>query len=352
MLPAGHGDALWIEYGDGKDCRRWLVDCGTRQTATHLMRRVEQVPEKDRELELFVMSHIDSDHIGGALPFLRAAKQGLRFRDLWFNGWRHISSQLGARQGEMFSTAIEDLDLPWNEWRESKAIVVDGDALPVHTLPGGMKLTLLSPGPEQLRRLAPSWARELKRYGLEPGSQVDYSRFLKGTPSTSTDVDQLADTPFNPDSAVANGSSIAFLAEFGGASVLFAADAYSPVLTASVKRLIVDRGPERLRLDALKLPHHGSQNNLSVDLLNLLDCQNYLFSSNGDHFYHPDRQAVARTIKYGKYREIHPMVHFNYRSRYTEVWSRPDLQEKYEYTAHYPETEAPGLRISLLADNR
>ena len=167
----------------------------------------------------------------------------------------------------MFSTAIEDLDLPWNEWREREAIVLDDGALPVCTLHGGMKLTLLSPGPEQLRRLAPEWARELKRYGLEPGSRVDYSRFLKGTPATSTDVDQLADKPFNADLAVANGSSIAFLAEFGGASVLLAADAYAPILTASVKRLIVDRGLERLRLDLFKLPHHGSQNNLSAELL-------------------------------------------------------------------------------------
>jgi hypothetical protein len=74
MLPAGHGDALWIEYGDGKDCCRWLVDCGTQQTAAHLMKRVEQVPERERELQLFVMSHIDSDHIGGALPFLRPSR--------------------------------------------------------------------------------------------------------------------------------------------------------------------------------------------------------------------------------------------------------------------------------------
>jgi beta-lactamase superfamily II metal-dependent hydrolase len=348
MLPAGHGDALWIEYGKGKDCRRWLVDCGTRQTSTHLMRRVEQVPERDRELELFVMSHIDSDHIGGALPFLRAVKQGLRFRDLWFNGWRHISSQLGARQGEMFSTAIEDLDLPWNEWRESEAIVVDGGALPVCTLPGGMKLTLLSPGPEQLRRLAPGWTRELKRYGLEPGSRVDYSRFLKGTPSSSTDVDQLADTPFNSDAAAANGSSIAFLAEFGPVSVLFGADAYAPILVASIKRMLADRGLQRLPVNAFKLPHHGSQNNLSSELLRLIDCPNYLFSSNGDYFYHPDRQAVARVIKAGGQQ---PVLHFNYKSRYNEVWSRPDLQEKYGYTTQYPEAESPGLRISLLRDD-
>jgi len=349
MLPAGHGDALWIEYGHGKDCRRWLVDCGTQQTAAHLMRRVGQIPEKNRELELFVMSHIDSDHIGGALPFLRAAKQGLRLRDLWFNGWRHISRQLGARQGEMFSTAIEDLDLPWNEWREREAIVVEGGALPVCTLPGGMKLTLLSPGSAELRRLAPVWTRELKRHGLEPGSRVDYSRFLKGTPSTSTDVDQLADTPFNGDTAAANGSSIAFLAEFGGASVLFGADAYAPTLVASIQRLLGERGLERLRLDAFKLPHHGSQNNLSSELMNLIDCRNYLFSSNGDHFYHPDRQVVARVIKYGGNQ---PSLHFNYRSRYTEVWSGPALQEKYGFKTHYPDAAAPGLRISLVNSDR
>jgi hypothetical protein len=349
MLPAGHGDALWIEYGDEDQCFRCLVDCGTQQTAAHLMKRIEQLPDKDRELELFVMSHVDSDHIGGALPFLlRAARQGLRFGDLWFNGWRHISGRLGARQGEMFSTAINELDLPWNEWQERRAIVVDTNALPVCTLAGGMKLTLLSPGPEQLRRLAPEWTRELKRYGLEPGSRVDYSRFLRGTPSTSTDVYQLADTPFNRDTAVANGSSIAFLAEFNGASVLFGADAYASTLIASIQRLLGERGLERLRLDAFKLPHHGSQNNLSSELMNLVDCRNYLFSTNGDHFYHPDRQAVARVIKAGGQQSA---LHFNYKSRYNEVWSRPDLQEKYGYTTHYPEAEAPGLRISLLRDD-
>ena len=93
------------------------------------------------------MSHIDSRPHWRSIAVPARAKQGLRFRDLWFNGWRHISGQLGARQGEMFSIAIEDLDLPWNEWREREAIVLDDAALPVCTLRGGMKLTLLSPGP-------------------------------------------------------------------------------------------------------------------------------------------------------------------------------------------------------------
>jgi hypothetical protein len=346
MLPAGHGDALWIEYGDADVCHRWLIDCGTQQTAPNLLRRVEQIPKSERMLELFVMTHIDSDHIGGALPFLRAAREGLRFGDVWFNGWRHLSGRLGARQGEAFSTAIEDLRLPWNAWREGNAIAIDGETLPEHVLPGGMKLTLLSPAPRELKKLAPVWVQELKRYGLEPGSRVDYSRFLKGTPSTSTNVDELADAPFSGDAGAPNGTSIALLAEFGGAAAVLGADAYAPVLAASIKRLLQQRGIDRLKVDVFKLAHHGSQNNLNKDLLALLDCRHYLLSTNGDYFCHPDRQAIGRIVKYGGAR---PTLHFNYRTRYNDVWAQPDLQEKYSYAAHFPEADTQGLAVSLVA---
>ncbi len=347
MLPAANGDALWIEYGDAAETHRWLIDCGTAATAKPLLARVEEVPANERRLELFVMTHIDADHIGAALPLLGAVKRGLGIRDVWFNGWRHLSGRLGARQGEMFSSAIQDLELPWNAWRDGDAIVIDGeDLLPTQTLPGGMKLTLLSPTPEQLRKLAPVWTRELKRYGLEPGARIDYSRFLKGAPSTSTDVDALADEPFSDDAGAPNGTSIALLAEFGGVTALFGADAYASVLAASVGRLLKERKIDRLRVDAFKLAHHGSKNNLSTELLELFDCNRYLLSSNGDHFCHPDRQAVARVIKSGGSR---PALHFNYRSRFNDVWERADLQEKYGYAAHYPASGASGMRVSLLA---
>lgn len=346
MLPAGHGDCLWIEYGDNGATHRLLIDGGTQASASGLLKHVDALPARDRQLELLMLSHIDSDHIGGVLPLMKAVQQGLRVGDVWFNGWRHLSGQLGSKQGEMFSTAIEDLHLPWNAWRQGQAIVVDGDTLPSATLPGGMTLTLLSPMPEQLAKLAPAWKQELKKAGLVPGSRVDYSRFLKGSPSTSTDVDKLADTPFDGDSAPANGSSIAVLAEFGGASVLFGADAHDPVLRESVRRLLRERGVDRLKLDALKVSHHASQNNLSKELLALIDCKRYCISTNGDYFCHPDREAIGRVIKYGGKR---PELHFNYLSRYNEVWKRADLQERYKYSARYPQQADEGVGVSLLS---
>ena len=340
-----------------------LIDCGTQATSKALLARVDAVPENERFLELFVLSHIDSDHIGGALPLFKAVKHGLRFGDLWFNGWRHISGQLGARQGEMFSTAILDFELPWNLWRDGASILRDDvpsehelseEELPEHVLPGGMRLTLLSPTRAQLTKLAPIWTRELKRYGLTPGARVDYGKFLKGTPSTIADaaalqdIDGLADVKFGGDNGAPNGTSIALLAEFGGASVLLGADAHAPVLSAAIDKLVRKRGGDRLKLDLFKVSHHGSQNNVSSDLIKKLDCPRYLISTNGDHFYHPDRQAIARILKYGGERKD---LFFNYNSKFNQVWGDDALasvRERYNATTSYPSSEQPGIVVALL----
>jgi len=354
-LPAGNGDALWIEYGADGVTNRVLVDCGTPATSKPLLARTDLLPENERFLELLVLSHIDADHIGGALPFLKAFKRGLRVGDVWFNGWRHISGQLTALQGEMFSTAIQDFELPWNVWRDGKTIVVDGASeLPTHRLPGGMTLTLLSPRRAELEKLKPVWVRELKRYGLEPGGRVDFSRFLRGTPSTIADaaaladIDALADAPFGGDGGAPNGTSIALLAEFKGARALLAADAHAPVLVESIKTLLRQSGDARLKIDLYKVSHHGSQNNVSAELIQLLDCPRYLVSTNGDHFYHPDRQAMARILKYGGDGKT---VYFNYHDKYNEVWGADVLaatRTKYGCTTVYPSVNQPGIVVPLL----
>jgi hypothetical protein len=353
-LPAGHGDCLWIEYGDDGATNRVLVDCGTQATARLLLKRLTALPEGDRFLELFVLTHIDSDHIGGAPAIFGAARRGVRFGDVWFNGWRHVSGQLGAREGEMFSTAIQDFELPWNQWQGGAAIHVDGGTPPVHDLPGGMRLTLLSPTRVELGKLKPVWTRELKRNGLVPGGRVEYDRLLRGTPTTVDDakalkdVDRLADEDFDADTGAPNGTSIALLAEYGGRSVLLAADAHAPVLLASIRRLLKVRRQSRLKVDLFKVSHHGSQRNVSSDLIKVLDCSKYLISTSGAHFYHPDRQAIARILKYGGDRKT---VYFNHRNRTNEVWGHRSLapvRTKYNCKVVYPEATRAGVKVSLL----
>ena len=152
VLPAGHGDCLWIEYGDGTATHRWLIDCGTQGTANELLHRVEAVPQNERFLELFVLSHIDSDHIGGALPFFKAVQQRAALR-------RRVVQRLAASLGPARRAAGRDVLDGDPGFRAALERVArgrarsssSGDELPVHVLPGGMKLTLLSPTPARNR---------------------------------------------------------------------------------------------------------------------------------------------------------------------------------------------------------
>lgn len=345
MLPAEEGDCLLLEYGKQSKVSRVLIDCGTRGTIRRLRHRLERLDHRERDFDLFVLTHIDGDHVGGAIEFFKEDACGLKFKDIWFNGWKHLPKRrLGARQGEIFSTLIRDNELPWNEWSDGEAIMLKGNSLPTHRLPGGMKLTLLSPTRDRLERLAVTWQKELKKHGFIPGSRTQYRQFLGGTRPTKGNIDKLAEARFKGDPSRANGSSIGFLAEYDGKSALLVGDAHAPVLLESIEKLVADRGNTRLKVDAFKLAHHASQNNLSKELVQLLDCRKWLVSTNGNKFKHPDAEALARVVKYagGK-----PRFYFNYRTRFNEFWDRADVREKYGYSATFPPDDTPGIVVAV-----
>lgn len=151
MLPARNGDCLWIEFGEKNNPNRILIDCGVEAAYSSLRHRIDQLPESQRRFELFVLSHIDSDHIGGAIPFLDDYNPDV-LREVWFNGWKQIETYfLGPKQGEMFSTLLLDKEFNWNPRTDGKAILTEEASLPTWDL-AGMKLTLLSPTLSTLRR--------------------------------------------------------------------------------------------------------------------------------------------------------------------------------------------------------
>ena len=365
MLPAQQGDALWIEYGDREHPTRVLIDAGTPPTNEVVKERVNRLDPKDRRFELLIVTHIDTDHIGGVLKLLADRSLGLTFDDVWFNAWRHLQEEelpadrLGPIDGEILSTLLDHAEWPWNrafaEEKASPAVVPDeGPLSPIH-LAGGMTLTLLSPGPAQLQALRREWAKVVQDAGLDPSDPERSQEVLaelaakKGVRldrlgAGAIDVERLAETPFAPDRAVANGSTIAVLAEFRGKAALLSGDGFPDVIEPNVMRLLQQRGRSKLELDAFKLPHHGSLHNVSNDLLSALSCSRYLFSSNGNIFGHPDREAVARVIVNGG-RE--PTLLFNYRTSLNDVWDDRDLMAEFDYHVEYPSGGQEGLALDL-----
>ena len=123
MLPANEGDCLWIEYGDPIAPNRILIDCGYKSTYRKVMERLRNRPEI--RFELFVLTHIDRDHILGAVPFIKDGDVTKnRIGEIWFNGREQIDDTLGVRDAEHFTRAIEEKELNWNSKFEHKPVMV------------------------------------------------------------------------------------------------------------------------------------------------------------------------------------------------------------------------------------
>ncbi len=369
MLPAQQGDAVWIEYGMPGSVHRVLIDAGTPASAALIRARIERLPPEERRFDLLVVTHIDTDHIGGVLKLLAERPAELAFDDVWFNAWRHIdragSSVLGPIDGEILSAVLDKLKWPWNEAFEGRAVMVPAAGpVPAKRLRGGLVLTVLSPDESQLDRLRRNWRTVVRAAGLDPDDPERWARLLdkmakKGVASSllgggRPDVDALARTPFESDTAVANGSTIALLAEFEGHSCLLTGDAFPDVMLGPVRRLLRERRVSKLAVGALKVPHHGSRYNVSGELLSAVATSQYLFSTSGAIFGHPDDEAVARVLAAGAGPRT---LHFNYprdtlRANFSRIkkreapnWGDVRLGRRFRYEARFAASDESGIAV-------
>jgi len=340
MLPACNGDCLWITYGTASARHHVLIDGGYQSTGELVRDRL--AADAALRFELFILTHIDGDHISGSIQlFADDELSAARVGGVWFNGWQHLidvpeaDDSLGAKQGEFFSAVLTKKKIAWNAAFDGAAVMIPGDGpLPTCTLPGGMKLTLLSPDAPGLRALRASWKAELKKAKIKPGDLDAAMKLLLDDTAFDTDelggfdVDKLVSAKFHEDDSATNGSSIAVLAEYDGHRLLLTGDAPPSAVAAALRRHgVTDEAP--LALDVLKLSHHGSKNNTSPALLGLLDYRHVLVSTNGDRFHHPDDEALARVIHGRNNVELH----FNYETPYTKPWLDRVRQKKWHYQA-------------------
>lgn len=338
LLPAAHGDALWIECGDPGRPTRIVVDGGPASSYEKGLReRLLKMSPADRRIDLFVVSHIDADHIDGAILFLREAeKLGISLKEVWFNGWPQLdkvtTEGLQPIQGEFLGALLETSALTrqvWNTRTGGQAVAIpDEGKLPSWEI-GDATLTLLSPGMKQLRRLRARWSAAIREFS--PGDTQEALKRLEDRreyrPPAMPPV--FGERSYGDDRTAPNGSSIAFLLEHGGASCLLAADAHARVLAASLARLIQDRsgGREgRVRLDAVKVPHHGSLGNVSEEMLSRIDCPQWLISTNGAISGHPDRETAELVAKT---RPDPPTFFCNYRSSSTTSFAGERWKTRY-----------------------
>ncbi|MCW8890595.1 MAG: hypothetical protein OQL20_08055 [Sedimenticola sp.] len=385
MLPAAHGDCLWIEYGSNEQVHRILIDGGPAHTYPTLRERVLHLPAAERHFELLVITHIDADHIEGIIRLLQDAQSlNCTFDRIWFNGAPQLNQvpdpagePLGAMQGEILGLLIKEYEerigrTVWNRGLTDQIAYIPANAasLPTIDLPGDCRLTLLSPDHQRLLELKDHWDDELEKAGVDSGDaqalhfKLTNNRRLRPlgdvlgdeqaeeaiTPERlerTWEPDDLlgsgtgepgGNAPFGSDTSLANGSSIALLLEYPKTEpqtrFLLSGDAWASVLTASLNRRLPNN--KTLKLTGFKLPHHGSIANLSPDLLQRLNCTHYLISTSGALFNHPHARAVELLLEQHNAR-AKPRLHFNYMTDTTSPWADEDDQKTRKYLAYHPE---------------
>jgi beta-lactamase superfamily II metal-dependent hydrolase len=348
VLPAGYGDCLLVSCPVGERTWRLLVDTGPDECWPMLRTRLSALPKDDqgkRHIDLAVISHIDHDHIGGAGLLFSDRSLGLTFGDVWFNSPPRPKVR-GVAEGHALATLLgaADTDLPWNAAFQGGLVVApEGSFVGLPQPDGTPRITLLSPGPTQLATLFKVWDRELERLRKRESEKPEPGPAATRGVSV-LDLKLLADKVTAVDRAPANGSSIAFLLEHHGASVLLAADAFPTVLEPSLKALARRRNlPGALKLDAFKLSHHGSRANVTSSLLEVVQADHYIISSNGAIFHHPDDEAISRVIVYGGH---HPRLWFNFDNDRSRRWGDLALRNLYGYDVTLPVDEH-GLTLVL-----
>ena len=329
VLPAGIGDALVIDYGEGDDRHRVVVDGGVTKTAGNLSALLDATPE----LEMVMVSHIDNDHIAGMLKVLLGQADRLTINDVWFNGFRHLPrsplESMGPVEGERLTTFIVDHAIPWNANPPFAGgpITVGEVAQPtVATLPGGLACTVLSPHTAELAALRPKWQPVVKEANLDPADlhpEPPLQPPGRLERMGGLDVDALAAESTQVDRTEANASSIAVLVAWAGRTALLTGDAHADVLLKTLDGWLGVDG--QLEVDVFKLPHHGSKANVTNALMARVKAKVYVFSSSGEgRSQHPNDQAVARVIVNSAGSRT---LAFNYRNQRTEPWDAAMLKD-------------------------
>lgn len=333
-LPASYGDCLLVSCPVRGGIWRLLIDTGPDESWPTLRQRLADLPSRDdgrRVVDLAIVSHIDHDHIGATRQLFADEELQLSFGDVWFNARHHLVR--GVAEAETLAAILGAplRALPWNTAFGGGPVVTPGDGafveLPVS--PGHPRLTLLSPTPKRLARLATVWDAELENLRARRSN----TEAAGDRGSEFPDLDGLATHKSTRDQSAPNGSSIALLVEHRGASALLAADSFSTVLGSALLGLARHRGsPLPLRIDAFKLSHHGSRANLMPELLRAVQANHYIVSTDNTRFGHPNDETLARVILYGG---DAPTLCFNFATAQNLRWADPALQGKYGFATRF-----------------
>ena len=380
VFPAFNGDSILVSYGSNEK-KHILIDCGYVTTyKTFIKKALVEIVNNGECLEKLIITHIDSDHIWGALPLLKDnQKKIIKIKEVWHNTFRHLfndskkeeavshknekivkkilsrgylnnelkegEKQISAEQGTALGALLLNGNYSWNSDFNKKAVCIENKRF--INVDEDSQIILLSPNTEKLDNLKTLWKSELTKYDLkyskEDGELYDDAfemlltwvkesqvKNIQVISSNRMQITELLSSVPIEDKTPTNGSSIAFILKIKEKSLLFLADSHPGLI---LKSLVEYQSEGIINFDSIKVSHHGSFNNISPELLEKMDSGIFIFSTNGNKHNHPDKETIAHIV--GRKSEFERKLFFNYKTLNSECFNNKDWMKAYNYSIHY-----------------
>ena len=377
IIRASNGDCFFLSFAFENRNFNMLIDSGPSKCWNEELRAfLDDLNYIGKRINVLVITHIDSDHIGGALKLFTEEQYCKMVDEVWYNGlpqitntvatstsateeraFSHLQSMhyynadvpngpISVKQAQSLSTLLRTKHIPVN-------IPANGSAITSLTnsvqLSDSFQIDFLLPKPCRLQELKTKFKIELYKvcscdsFSTTPGAELAFEYTMldeapysdvvvpisKNIPNLMN-LQEWAFSKSSPDKSKTNASSIAICIKFYGKKLLFLGDANSEDICDALTNWSADNNQE-LFFDVVKLPHHGASGN-NLDILNMLDAHLFLLSTDGSKFSHPSKETVAKIVSRPTATTRH--IVFNYNNSIYDLFSDAHAQKQYNYAIH------------------
>ncbi|EGG42059.1 beta-lactamase domain protein [Candidatus Nitrosarchaeum limnium SFB1] len=328
ILRANCGDCFILEFAKNSNKSKYiLIDGGPKGVFENYLRPFLE-EYSGIEFELVVATHNDDDHVIGLSRLVETIySQGFsthklaKIKEFWYNSLEATiesndykknkltraletpkepdlefddkrmeklfakSMELGEpeflkrsyKSGLELRDKLKNMNIPINKEFKDELISLDSPN-PTRNFDGHLSLEIIGPFQKQLDNLMEKWLKWFKKYASKLKSR-DIRGSLK-------------------DNSVPNLSSIMFLAEADGKTILFTGDGLGDHIIQGLRERQILTG-ETMEVDVLKLPHHGSERNISEKFFKTILAKSYVASGNGD-YDNPSAKTLIMIAKAAK----------------------------------------------------
>ena len=375
-LKAKHGDALLLHYGTAKSPKLIVIDGGPAGVYKESLRprleelKEERSPDAPLEVRMLMVSHLDDDHINGVLALTNELVEQQEAGDellldiltMWHNSFDDIVGNEAQEMAASISAVVkvasnneikipsdlqikpegaaiiasvpqgrnlrlnrDRLAIPSNEKFEN-LVIAPATGKKTVSLGNGLKMTVIGPNEQRIEELQIEWNAVLKKKGL--------AKDKKGQSIAAAFVDE----------SVFNLSSIVVVAEAGGKRMLLTGDGRGDDILKGLIGAGFLKGSKPFHVDLLKLPHHGSDNNVETDFFRKVTADHYVASGDGKHG-NPEI-ATLQMISEARGNDVYTL-HLTYKEDRVEKFFKKEAKDGKKYKVVYREDDALSLRVDL-----